>query len=272
MGLPSLHEQKATSPQIHALVTQNLLDEEMKGVSVWFGAGGLRKIVHLPLPAEDRAHMARCLEQLELLARQEESMQVELAQVARAHNEIQLLMTIPGVNFYSAVGIFAEIGDIHRFPDKQHLASYAGVVPKADNSGTRVGQNRPVKPGNMALKFFLCIAVKSMVTSGQKTAVAEFYRKKVANRPSQQATVAAARKLSGEIWKMLTFGVPYHEEDAALTGRKSRTMRKVAEESIPEITPEALDALAERVIGKAETLNHLAEEAGDDQLEVHNAS
>ena len=102
--------------QIHALVTRNLMDEEMEGVSVWFGAGGLRKLVRLPLPAQDRAHMARYLEQLELLAHQEESMQAELAQVDRGHNEVQLLMTIPGVNFYSAVGIFAEIGDIRRFP------------------------------------------------------------------------------------------------------------------------------------------------------------
>ena len=60
---------------------------------------------------------------------------MELAQVARDRREVQLLMTIPGVSFYAAVGILAEIGDVRRFPDKQHLASYAGLVPRADNSG-----------------------------------------------------------------------------------------------------------------------------------------
>ena len=259
--------------QVHALVTRNLADSEMKGVSDGFGLAGLRKLVRPPLPPEERAHLARYLEQLELLAHQEESMQAELAQVARDRSEISLPMTIPGVSFYSAAGIFAEIGDIRRFSDKKHLASYAGLVPRADDSGDAKGQqHRPVKKGNMVLKSFLCTAVRGMLKANQQTAVATFYSEKAASRPVQKAQVAAARKLSAEVWKILTFGVPYREEDADLTQRKDQRMLKVAEASVPEVTLEQLDDLADRLSGKAEVLERLQEEAGGEEPEVDDAT
>ncbi len=257
--------------QVHALVTRNLLDSEMKAVSDWFGVSGLRRLVRLPLMPEDRAHLARYLEQLELLAHQEEAMQAELATIAQGRKDVQLLMTIPGAGFYSAVGIVAEIGDIHRFRDKKRLASYAGLVPKADNSGEKVSAGRPVKKGNMQLKSFLCTTVKCMLKAGQETAVTRFYKKKAKSQPAQKATVDAARKLSAEIWKMLTFEIPYAEEDAALTERKEKRMNKIAEELAPGISPEEMEALAERLSGKAEVLERLEAEAGEDVKEDHDA-
>ena len=254
--------------QVRALVTRNLLDSEMKGVSKWFGVAGLRQLVRLPLPSGDRAHLARYLEQLELLAQQEESMQLELAHVARDRAEVQLLMTIPGVSFYSAVGILAEIGDIHRFPDKQHLASYAGLVPKSDNSGTRVAEHQPLKQGNSVLKAFLCTAVLAMLKANQETAVTRFFREKMRTRPPMLAQVAAARKLSGEIWKILTYHVAYREQDANLSERKEQRMRKIAEEPVAEVSAEALDSLADRLSGKTDVLDRLQEEAGDTDQEV----
>jgi transposase len=158
--------------QMHALVTRNLLDQVMEGSSDWFGVGGLRKLVRLPLPDLERDHLARLLEQLELLAQQEERMQAELAKIASTRKDVQLLMTIPGIGYYSAVGIVGEIGDIHRFATKQKLASYAGVVPRADNSGERISEHRPVKKGNTMLKAFLCSGVKAMLKASQPTAVA----------------------------------------------------------------------------------------------------
>ena len=265
------HKVTLVKNQVHALVTRNLLDSEMKGVSDWFGVGGMQKLARLSLPSEDRAHLARYLEQLELLAEQEESMQVELAQIAKGRKDVQLLMTIPGVGFYSAIGIIAEIGDIHRFPDKEHLASYAGLVSKSDNSGEKVSEGRPVKKGNMQLKSFLCTSVKGMLKSGQTTKITKFYRKKAEVKPAPKATVAAANKLAGEVWKILSFERPYAEEDEDLTGRKEKRMQTVAEEPAPAVSCEDLVALADRVSGKADVLHRLQEEAGEDEMEVANA-
>ena len=68
--------------QVHALVTRNLLDEETAGISDWFGIGGIRKLVGLPLPDEEKGHLALYLEQLTTLADQEEPLHTELARAA----------------------------------------------------------------------------------------------------------------------------------------------------------------------------------------------
>ena len=44
-------------------------------------------------------------------------------------------MTIPGIGIYSSAAIMAEIDDISRFGLKEKLASYAGLVPRQDQSG-----------------------------------------------------------------------------------------------------------------------------------------
>ena len=198
-------------------------------------------------------------------------MQVELAQMAKGRKDVQLLMTFPGVGFYSAIGILGEIGDIHRFPDKEHLASYAGLVSKSDNSGEKVSEGRPVKKGNMQLKSFLSTSVKGMLKSGQTTKITKFYRKKAEAKPAPKATVAAANKLAGEVWKILSFERPYAEEDEGLTGRKGKKMQTVAEAPAPAVSCEDLVALADRVSGKADVLHRLQEEAGEDEMEVANA-
>ena len=257
--------------QVDALVTRNLLDSELKGASDIFGVTGLHKRARLSLPPEDRAHLARYLEQLALLARQEDAMQAELAKVAQGRKDVQLLMTIPGVSFCSAIGILAETDDIRRFKDKQHLASYEGLVPNADNSGDKVSDGRPVKKGNLQLKSFLCTAVKAMLKAKKETAVTKFYRKKAETQPAQKATVSAARKLSGEVWKILTFETPYREEDADLTERKEKSMKEIAEELAPAISSEDLATLADRLSGKSEVLARLQEEADDDGNEVADA-
>ena len=45
----------------------------------------------------------------------------------------KLLMTVPGIGYYSALLIVSEIGDINRFPDSYHLCSYAGLIPSTRN-------------------------------------------------------------------------------------------------------------------------------------------
>ena len=52
-------------------------------------------------------------------------------------NDTKLLMTIPGVNFYTAAGILSEIGTINRFDNKLKFASYTGLIPGEYSSGEK---------------------------------------------------------------------------------------------------------------------------------------
>ena len=46
-----------------------------------------------------------------------------------------ILMTIPGIDYYSAIIIKNEIGEIERFPGYKELCTFAGLVPRVHQSG-----------------------------------------------------------------------------------------------------------------------------------------
>ena len=65
------------------------------------------------------------------------------ARLAAEHEAIALLETIPGVGQRTAEVLVAEIGtDLSRFPNAEHLASWAGMCPGNAESGGR----RPRRP------------------------------------------------------------------------------------------------------------------------------
>jgi transposase len=252
--------------QTHALVTRNLLDSEMAGLTDFFGVRGLQRLTRLPLPLEERAALARYLSQLTYLAEQEEDLQRALAQLATDREDVRLLMSIPGVDYYTAVALVAEIGDIRRFPTKRQLASYAGLVPRADNSGGVVSSHRHVKPGDMVLKRFLCGAVMGMLLARQETAVKRFYQKKAKQIGQPKAQVAAARKLSAVVWWVLTHREAYREEDEELTERKAARLDRAAQHPPSEIGSEKLETIGTRLAEKVDALDRLSREVDSGQI------
>ena len=47
----------------------------------------------------------------------------EMAKIGKDREDVKKLLTIPWINIYIATGIIGEIGDIHRFRNKESLAS-----------------------------------------------------------------------------------------------------------------------------------------------------
>ena len=67
---------------------------------------------------------------LELMDRQTKEVESMLKKRYEQVKPVQLLMTIPGIGFLSAVTLYAEICDIKRFSDPGKLAHYAGLVAR----------------------------------------------------------------------------------------------------------------------------------------------
>jgi transposase len=83
----------------------------------------------------------------------------KILMLAKEDEMASVLMTIPGVGYYSALLIVSEIGDINRFPDSYHLCSYAGLVPSTYSSGgiTYHGSIRTNKSSNIT-QFYTRLA------------------------------------------------------------------------------------------------------------------
>lgn len=55
-------------------------------------------------------------------------MEKEIAALSGNNNGIKLLMTIPGISFYTAAGIYSVIGNINRFVRKDKLVFLSPVI------------------------------------------------------------------------------------------------------------------------------------------------
>src|SRR5918992_2868622 len=75
----------------------------------------------------------------------------------------RLLMTIPGIGYYTALLIVSEIGDINRFPDSYHLCSYAGLVPSTHSSGVVTYHGGITKTGSKHLRWIMIECVRAHV-------------------------------------------------------------------------------------------------------------
>jgi transposase len=248
--------------QIHALLERNMLQSEFEDLSDIFGAEGLERLSSIELSEQERTVLAMYLEELNLYTSQHKQIESEIAKVAEADGDCQILMSHPGIASFVAVAIKARVGDdASRFPTKKHFSSYAGVVPKADNSGERVSEHRPVKHGDDVLKYALTCGVRGAVHAKASSAVKTFYLKQIAKGKSpQDAQVAAARKLSWIVWKMLTTKTRYAEEDEYLTARKTSKLSKIARKPLKHaVRPEDVPILIRSLMPEAAVLQRYPE-------------
>ena len=124
--------------------------------------------------------------------------------------EVDLLMTIPGVKKETAAVIIAEIGvDMGQFPTPQHLASWAGVAPgNHENAGKRKS-TRTVKE-NPHSKSALCEAAWALSRCRNQPLAAKFWSL-AARRGKKKALVAIAHRMLTIIYCMLSRKEPFRE-------------------------------------------------------------
>ena len=85
-----------------------------------FGKKGLREIEgnYSNLSYSDKIVLRSLLNDISFIREREREIEAEISSISANSNDIKLLMTIPGINFYTAAGILSEIGTINRFENK----------------------------------------------------------------------------------------------------------------------------------------------------------
>ena len=103
----------------------------------------------------------------------------------------------PGFGPVFSVTLRAEIGAIERFPDGAHLASYAGLVPRIERSGSRQWSGRITKTGSPWLRWVLIEAAIHQFR--RPDAFGRWARGLAGRKGALKARVAVARALCPEI-------------------------------------------------------------------------
>jgi len=206
--------------KIHAVLTKNGIDctfSDVLGKSsqLWLKNLTLRPCYHQQI--EGYLRIADALKSsIEEIT---EKIKGEVAESPQA----QLLMSIPGISYYSALLILSEIGQIERFPDAKHLCSYAGLVPSIYSSGSKTYNGRITKQGSRWLRWIL-VEISTHAARGDQN-FQKVYRRVSRRRGSSTARVAVARKILTIIYAMLKKNEPFKRQRPrqkllAVPGRK----------------------------------------------------
>ena len=152
----------------------------------------------------------------------ERKIEDQIALAVKDNNEVKLLMTIPGVNIYSAAAIISEIDDISRFSIKEKFASYAGLVPRQDQSGTVNRMGHITKRGPSMLRFILVVAAHTAIRRSNRFRAK--YQGIVRRVGRNRAIVAIARILAETIYSMLKKGMEFIDGVDSMTEKKIKSM------------------------------------------------
>jgi transposase len=117
------------------------------------------------------------------------------------------LMQLPGFGVITGMTVLAAIGEIQRFDSARHLASYSGLTPGLEQSGTKYREKGITKEGRKELRWALVEVAQRAVKSDPvwKRKFEEMHKRLHRN----QAIVAVARQLLELVWYVLTRRQPY---------------------------------------------------------------
>ena len=118
-------------------------------------------------------------------------------------NEIKRLLTIPGVGPVSANVIAAEVGDFTRFKRPEHLASFAGLVPRERSSGGKQKLGSITHAGSPYLRYVLIETAMRIRETKNTVSLYSFYKRIRLKSGAMKARVALARKILTIMWFMM---------------------------------------------------------------------
>jgi len=142
------------------------------------------------------------MDRLEFLEKQCAPLQDRVKENARLSDDVRLLMTITGVDFYLASLISSFIGDANRFPSDDHLASFFGIVPTSRDSANVKRRGKMTKDGSSTARWALSIIVDTVTQHNPP--IKDYYQSvKKRTGSGKLAHVSTMRKLTRILYHML---------------------------------------------------------------------
>jgi transposase len=183
----------------------------------------LQKALEGVLRAHHRLIIAQLLADIDFFEEQIEEVSQEIARrLEKDQDTLHKLDETPGINQRLAQVILAEVGtDMSRFPDANHLVSWAGLCPGNNESAGKRHSSR-LRHGNLALKNALVEAAHAAAHT-KKTYLHSLYIRLVSKRGKKRALIAVARSILVSIYHMLSRGSAWQDLGADYFERRNPT-------------------------------------------------
>ena len=126
--------------------------------------------------------------------------------------QLGLVMTVPGIQSFTAIGIISEIGvDMSVFPTSKHLCSWAGLTPQNNESAGKKKTTRISRAGAY-IKPLLVQCALNAVRAKKFPEVRNRYLALKKRRGHKKAIIAIARMLLTAIYNILKKNESYNPE------------------------------------------------------------
>lgn len=166
--------------------------------------GAIRWLKEIALPSlgdTDRLVLNMLLEQLELIAAQQQQIGKTVTERLKNYSDVTLVRSIPGFGPLVSLSVLCAIAEIGRFETPDQLASYFGLCGRTHQSGASLYQGYITKRGNKHVRWLLGQSVTLLIRADPK-ARARYMKLRRKKRP-KIARVALMRWISTVLWRML---------------------------------------------------------------------
>ena len=186
--------------KIHAILDKY---EYRTALTDIFGKSGVNWLKSLSVSPIDKIILNTTLSSIESIDNQIEIVSKEIAKYAwKASQDIKILLSMTGIDIFSAMLISTEIVDITRFSTPWKLVSYAGSSPSTRESSGKIKTGRITKQGSSLLRWILVQCSLSAIRHDHH--MRTFYERIKQRKGHGKAIVATAKEMLVIIWYMLT--------------------------------------------------------------------
>lgn len=131
----------------------------------------------------------------------------ELSKTERYQKSVELLMTVPGIGFLTAIRLTLEWGNLERFKTKEEFAKFLGLIPGEYSTGENERKGHITKQGNRYVRSWL--VESAWVAIRHDPVLLDKFRRIGRNNKSKVAITAVARMLAMRIRAVLLKEEPY---------------------------------------------------------------
>jgi transposase len=133
-------------------------------------------------------------------------------QAEKYTSQLSLVMSVPGIQTFSAISVIAEIGvDMSVFPSSKHLCSWAGLTPQNNESAGKKKTTRISRAGAY-IKPLLVQCALCAIRAKRNPEIRNRYLSIKKRRGHKKAIIAIARMLLTAIYNILKKNEPYNAE------------------------------------------------------------
>jgi transposase len=201
--------------QLHALLLELIPGGAKKALSATQAKQLLAKVRPRDVAGKTRRRLAaELIGDLERIYARKKAADKELRELVAATGTG--LLDLHGIGPSGAARLLVEVGDITRFPDRNHFASWTGTAPIDASSGDHVrhrlsrGGNRQT---NRALHMMATVQLRN-ATDGR----AYYDRNKSSGKSSMEAMRCLKRRLSDTVYRTMLADLAPHQTADQVTG------------------------------------------------------